>query len=123
MEMTKAQLLQAILDKTVHVRAGIDAEDIDRVINALDERESLIAMYDEKKHGGPTTSDSAPIAAQIMQLNADNQRDLKKLMDECNEKVFEARRKIKELQAGKKATVQYHGAASANYGSVFDFKQ
>ena len=122
MEMTKRQFLQAILDKTEHVRGGIEAENIDMVMNALDEREELIAAYVKKNLGG-FTGEYAPIAARIMQMNAENERDLKRQMDVCNEKILEARRKVKELQTGKKAANQYHGVAAANYGAVFDFKR
>ena len=122
MEMTKIQHLQAILDKTVHIRGGLKSEDLDMVINALDEREALIAAYLDNNLGG-FTGECASIAAQIMQLNADNEADLKRLMGECQESLLEARRKIKELQAGKKATKQYHGTAAANHGAVFDLKK
>jgi predicted HicB family RNase H-like nuclease len=122
MEMTKLQHLNAILDKTVHIRNGLNAEDMDIVVNALDEREDLIAAFINKNFGG-FTGECAPVAAKIMEMNAENERDLKKMMDACNEKVLEARRKIKELQTGKKATNQYHGAVAANYGAAFDFKR
>jgi hypothetical protein len=56
-------------------------------------------------------------------MDAANDKDLKAMMDECNGSLLEARRKIKELQTGKKATNQYHGAAAANRGAVFDFKR
>jgi len=118
--MTQQQLLEAVLDKTDHVRGGIAVQDMDIVSNALDEREELITEYAEKKFG-PVTGVCSHIASQIARLDAENSKGLKAMMDECNEKVFEARRKVKELQTGKKATVQYHGAADGNRGRVFDF--
>jgi len=118
--MTQQQLLEAILDKTDHVRGGIAAHDMDIVTNALDEREALIARYAEGKFG-PVTGVCSNIASQIAKMDAENNKNLKTMMDECNEKVFEARRKLKELQTGKKATVQYHGASGGNRGQVFDF--
>jgi len=118
--MTQQQLLEAILDKTNHVRAGIAAQDMDIVANALDEREGLIAEYADKKFG-VAAGVCAVIASQIAKLDAANNRSLKTMMDDCNEKVFEARRKIKELKTGQKATIRYHGAEGANRGRVFDF--
>ena len=119
--MTQQELLEAILDKTNHVRSGIASQDMDIVSNALDEREELIVEYAERKFG-PVSGKCSLIAAQIAKIDAENNQNLKAQMDECNEKVFEARRKIKELQTGKKATTQYHGASGGGHrGQVFDF--
>ena len=119
--MTQHQLLTAILEKTAHIRGGLSAQDIDTVVNALGEREGLIAAYGEAKFPAPC-GECAEIAAKITAMDAENNRSLKAQMDDCSEKLFEARRKIKELQTGKKAAGQYHGAAGANRGAVFDFK-
>jgi len=120
--MTQRQFLTEILDKTSHIRGGITMQDVDTVVNAIDEREELIAAY-LRANFGPLDGDCMRIARQIAALDEENTAGLKKMMDECQEKVFEARRKIKELQTGKKATHQYHGAAGSNRGAVFDFKQ
>jgi hypothetical protein len=120
--MTQFQLLTAIFDKTSHIRGGIVARDVEIVINALDEREGLIAAYD-RGNFGPITGECVKVADDIATMDGENHRGLKEMMDECGEKLFEARRKIRELQTGKKATHQYHGTAGANRGAVFDFKQ
>jgi len=120
--MNQQELLEAILDKTVHMRGGISAQDIDMVLNALDEREKLIEMYAQKKFA-PPNSKCAELAARIKEHDKQNSKDLQKLMDDASEKVFEARREIKKLGTGRKATVQYHGAAGAGRGGVLDFKQ
>jgi hypothetical protein len=120
--MTQQQILEAILDKTAHIRGGIAAGDIDIVAGALDERETLIADYGNGGFG-PPSGECAIIASRIAEMDAENSRGLKKMMDECGDKLFEARRKIRELQTGKKAAGQYHGAANANRGAVFDFKK
>ena len=120
--MNQEQLLEAILDKTAHVRGGIDAQDMNIVHNALDERDKLIAMYAQKKFG-PARGKCAELAARVKEQDDKNTKSLQALMDDCGEKLFEARRKIKELETGKKATVQYHGATGAGRGRVFDFKQ
>jgi hypothetical protein len=119
--MTQLQLLTAILDKTTHIRGGLSAQDIDTVITALGEREELIEDYRNGKFPRPS-GECAKIAAKITEMDEENNRNLKALMDDCSEKLFEARRKIKELQTGKKAAGQYHGTAGANRGAVFDFK-
>jgi hypothetical protein len=119
--MTQQQLLTAILDKTTHIRGGLSAQDIDTVINALNERDELIAAYGKAKFP-PPSGECAKIAAKITEMDVENNHNLKAQMDDCNEKLFEARRKIKELQTGKKAAGQYHGVAGANRGAVFDFK-
>jgi hypothetical protein len=120
--MNQKQLLDAILDKTSHIRGGIASQDADIVINAIDEREDLIAAYIGGNFG-PLTGECLKIAGDIASMDCENTAGFKKMMDECEEKLFEARRKIKELQAGKKAANQYHGVAGANRGAVFDFKQ
>jgi len=118
------QLLSAILDKTTHIRGGLAANDIDIVSGALDERGELIAAY-IRSNFGPPAGECAAITAKISEMDLENNRVLKAMMDECNEGLFEARRKIKELQTGKKAAGQYHGGAVAggNSGAVFDFKR
>jgi hypothetical protein len=116
------QLLTAILDKTTHIRGGLAAKDIDIVTGALEERGELIAAY-LRSNFGPPTGECAVITAKISELDVENNRALKAMMDECNEGLFEARRKIKELQTGKKAAGQYHGVSRANSGAVFDFKR
>jgi hypothetical protein len=116
------QLLEAILDKTSHVRNGLAAKDMDIVVCALNEREDLISRY-SKSNFGALNAECAKIAYKISDMNAENSKNLKALMDECQESLMEARRKIQELKTGKKATHQYHGAASANRGAVFDFKR
>jgi Mg2+ and Co2+ transporter CorA len=121
--MNQQQLLEAILEKTSHVRNGIKDRDMDIVENALDEREALIAQYSVSGFGVPPHGECSRIVTQIMELNTENNRVLKSLMDECNEKVFEARREIKKLKTGKQATHQYHGAVGAGRGGVFDFKK
>jgi len=120
--MTQMQMLMAIFDKTGHVRGGIVSQDVDIVVNALDEREALIASYLRGNYG-PLSADCMKVAKDIASMDEENSSGLKKMMDECGEKLFEARRKIKELQTGKKAAHQYHGVAGANRGAVFDFKQ
>ena len=120
--MSQRQLLEAIFDKTSHIRGGIVSEDVDIVVNAIDEREELIALY-IRGDFGPLTGECLRIAREIASLDNENNAGFKKMMDECEEKLFEARRKIKELQTGKKAANQYHGAAGANRGAAFDFKQ
>jgi len=116
------QLLTAIFDKTTHIRGGLTARDIDIVVGALDEREELIKAY-IRGNFGPPTGECAKITAKISEMDVENNRVLKAMMDECGEKLFEARRKIKELQVGKKAAGQYHGVADVNHGAVFDFKR
>jgi hypothetical protein len=118
--MTQQELLEAILDKTNHVRGGISSRDMDIVSNALDEREGLIVEYAERKFG-PVSGLCAQIANAIAKIDAENNKNLKAQMDECSEQLFEARRKVKELQTGKKATTQYHGASDGHRGQVFDF--
>jgi len=115
------QLLSEILDKTTHIRGGLAAKDIDIVAGALDEREELIAAY-LRADFGPFVGECAAITAKISAMDVENNRVLKAMMDECSEGLFEARRKIKELQTGKKAAGQYHGGASGGSGAVFDFK-
>jgi len=116
-------MLSEILDKTTHIRGGLAAKDMDIVIGALDERGELIAAY-LRADFGPPAGECAAITAKISGMDAENNRVLKALMDECNEGLFEARRKIKELQTGKKATGQYHGAVGGgSSGAVFDFKR
>ncbi len=116
------ELLTAILDKTTHIRGGLAAKDIDIVSGALDERGELIAAY-LRSNFGPPMGECASITTKIAEMDVENNRVLKAMMDECNESLFEARRKIKELQTGKKAAGQYHGATEANRGAVFDFKR
>ncbi|MDR2578548.1 MAG: hypothetical protein LBC70_07055 [Chitinispirillales bacterium] len=118
--MTQLKLLESILDKTSHIRGGLAARDMDIVETAIGERDDLIASYAGGKFGA-LSAECAKIAAQITAMDAENQCALKAQMDECNESLFEARRKIKELQTGKKATNQYYGAAASNRGAVFDF--
>lgn len=120
--MDQKQLLTAILDKTTHIRGGLEAQDIDIVAGALDERGELIAAY-IRSNFGPPVGENAAIISRISAMDVENNRVLKALMDDCGDKLFEARRKIKELQTGKKAAGQYHGVAGANQGAVFDFKQ
>jgi len=121
--MTQQQLLEAILDKTAHIRGGIVSGDIDIVANALDEREALISNYAGGGFSAPA-GEAAIVASRIAEMDVENSQGLKKMMDECGEKLFEARRKIKELQTGKKAAGQYQGAASGgNRGAVLDFKK
>jgi hypothetical protein len=114
------QLLTAILDKTTHIRGGLAAKDIDIVSGALDERGELIAAY-IRSNFGPPTGECAALTTKISEMDVENNRVLKAMMDECSDGLFEARRKIKELQTGKKAAGQYHGATDANRGAVFDF--
>jgi hypothetical protein len=118
------QLLTAILDKTAHIRGGLAAKDIDIVTGALDERGELIASY-IRSNFGPPVGECASIISKISEMDLENNRNLKAMMDECNDGLFEARRKIKELQTGKKATGQYYGggATDTNRGAVFDFKR
>jgi len=118
--MTQRQLLEAIFDKTSHIRGGIAAQDVDMVINALDEREEFIAAYRDAKFAR-ASGECAAISAKISAMDSENSKGLQAMMDDCGEKLFEARRKIKELQNGKKATAQYHGVADGNRGAVFDF--
>jgi hypothetical protein len=121
--MNQQQLLTSILDKTTHIRGGLAAGDIDIVAGALDERGELINEY-IRSNFGPPVGDCARITAKISEMDLQNNRALKAMMNECGEKLFEARRKIKELQVGKKATGQYHGATGGNQqGVVFDFKR
>ena len=120
--MSQKQVLDAIFDKTAHIRGGLAAMDMDIVINALDERETLIASYISGNYA-PLSGECAQVASRIAQLDRENTDNLKKMMDECNEKVLEARRKIKELQTGKKAATQYHGGGVAVRSSALDFKQ
>jgi len=119
---TQRQLLTAILDKTTHIRGGLAAKDIDIVDSALNERGELISAY-IRSNFGPPKGECAAITAKISEMDVENNKALKSMMDECNEGLFEARRKIKELQTGKKAAGQYHGATEANRGAVFDFKR
>jgi len=116
------QLLEAILDKTSHIRGGIATQDAEIVINAIDEREELIASY-IRGNFGPMTGECMKIAREIAAMDEENTLGFRKMMNACQEKVFEARRKIKELQSGKKVTNQYYGVAGANRGAVFDFKR
>jgi hypothetical protein len=121
--MTQQQMLSAIFDKTTHIRGGLAANDIDIIAGALDERGELIGKYIGSDFG-PPAGECAKIIAKISELDLENNRALKVMMDDCGEKLKEARRKIKELQVGKKAAGQYHGAPSGgNQGAVFDFKR
>ncbi|MDR2693837.1 MAG: hypothetical protein LBB74_06440 [Chitinispirillales bacterium] len=116
------QLLTEILDKTTHIRGGLAAKDIDIVDGALSERGELISAY-IRANFGPPAGECAALTSKISEMDLENNRVLKAMMDECSEGLFEARRKIKELQTGKKAAGQYHGAAQSNSGAVFDFKR
>ncbi|MDR0305277.1 MAG: hypothetical protein LBI42_00400 [Chitinispirillales bacterium] len=119
--MNQQELLEAILDRTVYVRGGINAKDMDIVDNALSEREELIYMYG-KKNFGPVKGKCAELAAKINEIDTQNSKSLALQMDEASEKLFEARRKIKELTTGKKATTQYYGGAGIRQGNALDFK-
>ena len=121
--MNQEQFLQAILDKTSHVRGGIEAQDMDIVNSALDERETLINDYAKKKFGPANSGKCGQLAERITALDEQNSKALKVLMDSASEKIYEARREIKALETGKKATTQYHGAQNAGRGGVLDFKQ
>jgi len=121
--MNQEQFLQAILDKTSHVRGGIQARDMDIVHNALDERDTLISEYAKKKFSPANKGKCGELAERIKALDEQNQKSLKVLMDEASEKIFEARREMKALETGKKAATVYHGAQNAGRGGVLDFKQ
>jgi CTP:molybdopterin cytidylyltransferase MocA len=116
-------MLSEIFDKTTHIRGGLAANDIDIVAGALDERGELIGAY-IRSDFGPPAGECARVIAKISELDFENNRALKAMMDECGDKLKEARRKIKELQVGKKAAGQYQGGASGgNRGAVFDLER
>ena len=96
---------------------------MDIVHNALDEREALIGEYAKKKFGPANRGKCSELADRIKKLDEQNNKSLKVLMDGANEKIFEARRELKALETGKKATTVYHGAQNAGRGGVLDFKQ
>ncbi|MCL2689103.1 MAG: hypothetical protein FWE57_04565 [Chitinispirillia bacterium] len=121
--VNQEQFLQAILEKTSHVHGGIEAQDMDIVHNALDEREDLISQYAKKKFGPANKGKCAELADRVKALDAQNSKLLKVLMDDASEKIFEARRELKALETGKKATKQYRGTQNAGHGEVLDFKQ
>lgn len=120
--MNQEQFLQAILEKTSHVRGGVEAQDMDIVHNALDERDELISEYAKKKFA-PVKGKCKQLADSIKVLDEQINKSLKVLMDDASEKIFEARREMKALETGKKATKQYRGAQNAGRGDVLDFKQ
>ena len=96
---------------------------MDIVNRALDEREELIGEYAKKKFGPANKGKCGQLAERITLLDGQNQKSLKVLMDDASEKLFEARREIKALETGKKATKQYHGVQNAGRGGNLDFKQ
>lgn len=120
--MTSKEYLEAVLEKTVHINGGIKAGDMDIVSKALESREELIKSFGQNKIN---TSDPALLqtAQKIQSLDEENRRILKDSMKSCESEMFEVRRRLMEVETGKKATEQYHLAGGRSRGAVFDLKR
>lgn len=119
--LSRRECLEAILEKTVHVNGGLKALDMDIVEKALQEREELIASLDQSPLLS-SDSECQRIVRKIQLLDGENHALLSKAMKLCSDDMSETRRRIMELETGKKAAEQYQNPSGSPRGAVFDLK-
>jgi len=115
------ECLEAILEKTAHVNGGLKALDMDIVEKALQEREALISSLGSSPSLS-SDNECQRLARQIQLLDTENRTLLSGAMAQCSEDMSETRRRIMELETGKKAAEQYQNPAGIARGAVFDLK-
>ncbi|MFP4014996.1 MAG: hypothetical protein ACLFVQ_12995 [Chitinispirillaceae bacterium] len=120
--MTVKEYLEAVLEKTVHINGGIKAGDMDIVLKALGAREEMIESFGQNRIN---TSDPVllQIAQKIQSVDGENRRLLRDSMKSCESEMFEVRRRLMEVETGKKAAEQYHLAGGGSRGAMFDLKR
>ncbi|MFP4242074.1 MAG: hypothetical protein ACLFQB_07565 [Chitinispirillaceae bacterium] len=120
--MTSEEYLKAVLENTIHINGGIKAGDMDIVLKAIQAKEELLTSFGQTKIdvSDPVLSQ---IAQQIRFLDKENRCLLTESRKKCESDMFEVKRRVMELETGKKAAEQYHFPTGRPRGAKFDMKR